>query len=408
MKKSKKSLVLVALLFLFVILLSQCIGKSEASNDPRGNIFASSASCRQCHQAIYDSAILSAHTNASSLASKNNIHGNFNVGKNTFIYDQNTEIAMENRDSGMYQVLYVNGKEKEAHRFDIAFGLRKAQTSMYWQDDKIYQFPLTYYTSANNWATSPGFSSKEPYFKRLVQRECFECHSSYLKNKEDVVIPNGEYFGSEVVRETLEKKSLILGIDCQRCHGPAANHVNYHLAYPEEKTAKYIVTNSALSQQQKLDRCAVCHSGNNKEKLKSIFYFMPGDTLSNFYLDMPGNNNRGNLDVHGNQYGLLLESKCFLVSKTMNCSSCHNPHSNATNNLLYYSQKCMSCHSIAKNNFCTVIPSSGISLTDNCIDCHMPKKPSAAISFQLSGSTQYSSYLLRTHKIAIYPMNNEK
>ncbi len=42
------------------------------------------------------------------------------------------------------------------------------------------------------------------------------------------------------------------------------------------------------------------------------------------------------------------------------------------------------------------------SMQTNCIDCHMPKQPSRAITFQLSGSDTISSYLLRTHKIAVY------
>ena len=87
----------------------------------------------------------------------------------------------------------------------------------------------------------------------------------------------------------------------------------------------------------------------------------------------------------------------------MNCNTCHNPHNDETENLSKQSQKCLSCHSEAKNNFCTTKVSHKISLKDNCIDCHMPKKASGAIGFFLSGKSEMSPYLLRTHNIGIYP-----
>jgi len=43
-------------------------------------------------------------------------------------------------------------------------------------------------------------------------------------------------------------------------------------------------------------------------------------------------------------------------------------------------------------------------MASNCVECHMPKKASGAIKFQLSSSKQLSEYILRTHKIGIYPM----
>ena len=50
---------------------------------------------------------------------------------------------MERRDSGLYQVLYVNGKEKEIHRFDITFGLKHAQTFLTWEGDQTFELPVT-------------------------------------------------------------------------------------------------------------------------------------------------------------------------------------------------------------------------------------------------------------------------
>jgi hypothetical protein len=204
------------------------------------------------------------------------------------------------------------------------------------------------------------------------------------------------------ITEVMEKGSIMYGIDCEHCHGPAANHVNYHLQNPGEKTGKYIAVYNTLSRQQQLDACALCHSGNDKLKIESRFKFKMGDSLSNFFMPNDGHKANNDFDVHGNQYRLLSESKCFLNSNSMTCSTCHDPHTNASNSAAFYSQKCMSCHSEANHNFCTVTTQSISSLNNNCIDCHMPAKPSEAISFKLPGSDQPSSYLLRTHRIATY------
>jgi hypothetical protein len=400
MKKYRKSLCLISALCLSIIFLSRCINKRESFNDPRGRAFAGSVACRQCHQAIYDTILRGAHFNATMEASKQNIRGNLNTGHNEFVYDKNTKVVIEDRDSGIYQVLYINDIEKKAYRLDITFGIRNAQTWLYWQDDKTYELPVSYYTSIHGWATSPGFSSTQPNFNRFIGTDCFECHSSNMTQQ-----LNASTAG---ITETMVKSSLVYGIDCERCHGPAANHVNYQLDNPSIKTAKYITTASSLTRQQKLDMCAVCHSGNEKVKLESRFRFRPGDTLANFLIDRLDDVRTNDFDVHGNQYKLLSQSQCYLSSTKMTCSTCHDPHRDADAGVAFYSLKCMSCHSEAAHNFCTMAASIGPSIKNNCIDCHMPRQASKAISFQQAGDPELSSYQLRNHRIAVYLAEKEK
>ncbi|MBL0358353.1 MAG: hypothetical protein IPP72_16440 [Chitinophagaceae bacterium] len=391
---------MAAVLFVFIVFLSQCIN-TKTKPDPRGAAFATEQSCRKCHQAVYDSAVTSAHFYASAAATAKNVLGNFNAGHNSFIYDSITKVVMEQRDSGLYQVLYKNNQPTEARRFDLVFGTRHAQTSLYWQDDHTYELPVSYYHAVNNWGTSPGFSATVPNFTRLIGVDSFECHSSYISHKKNSAAA-GNYFAADAAVELLEKNSLVSGIGCQRCHGPAARHVGFHEQNPNIKTASFIVSNKTLNRQQQLDQCAVCHSGNDKRKLQSRFMFRPGDMLANYFLPAVVADSTNHFDVHGNQFNLLKQSKCFLQSNSITCSSCHDPHGNATLPVAVYSQKCMGCHTEAGGNFCTLTPAAGIALKDNCIDCHMPKEASGAISFQVSGSAVSSSYLLRSHRIAVY------
>lgn len=389
MKLSRIYSVLFFSVCFLVFFLVRCISKKETEADPRGQSYVGAEKCRQCHRDIYDTYVMSNHFYASSPATKKSIAGSFNPGNNTFNFSSLLKIVMEERDSGLYQVAYQGAKQTEAHRFDVTFGRRHAQTFLSWNKNEPYELPISYYTSIKGWATSPGYSPHDIDFSRFISTDCFECHSSFIKTE-----LNG--FSQE-----LDKNSLVYGIDCERCHGPAINHVNYHEAYPDVKKAKYIVSNNSLTRQQKLDRCSVCHSGNDKTKVISRFEFKPGDTLAKFLYPDESKNSSA-FDVHGNQYQLLSQSACFLGSKTLDCSSCHNPHSNSSSNLKEFSKKCISCHQNPNHETLNKQQKIINKITDNCIDCHMPQQPSSAITFNLEGNTEKNAYLLRTHKIAIY------
>lgn len=393
MKENRKALVLLSGLTIVIILLSRCVYHEAGSNDPRGAAFAGSAQCRQCHRTIHDAYIQTAHYNTTQPASLKNVLGSFKEGHNRFSYNDSMYILMQQRDSGLYQAYYVNGKEIEAHRLDILFGVKHAQTFLFWHGDRTFELPVSFYAGVNRWGTSPAFPPTHASFKRFIGANCFECHSSHIGSQ-----LNASTAGIE---ETLNKNTLIYGIDCERCHGPGLNHVNFHTANPTVKEPKHMVRIAGLTRAQQLDICAVCHSGNNKMAEKSTFKFRPGDTLSHFFTIWPTGDTNTTFDVHGNQYQLLSQSACFIKTNSLNCSTCHDPHANAGKDLKLYSTICMSCHTEVKHSFAKT-PAESMQLANNCIDCHMPSQPSQAITFFLEGSTEKSAYFLRTHKIGIY------
>ena len=174
------------ILFTLVVLLAFLTGcKNESDNyiDPRGTDYAGSESCIQCHKIQYETAFHSSHFKATSPATKENILGHFTKGQNTFVYDKDTKLVMEERNDTLYQVLYKNGKEVEAHSFDVLFGTKHAQTSAFWKDHYTYELPVSYYKSLNSWATSPGYSATVANFGRKIGKECYACHSSNIASR---------------------------------------------------------------------------------------------------------------------------------------------------------------------------------------------------------------------------------
>lgn len=402
----KKTRILFAIVVLIAFLTS-CKNESDEYIDPRGTDYAGSESCIQCHQTQYDMALKSSHFKATAPAISGNVLGDFNKGNHVFIYDKNTKLVMEKRNDSLYQVLYKNGKEVEAHRFEIVFGAKHAQTSVYWRDHNTYELPVSYYNSINSWATSPGFPADKPYFDRMVVKDCYSCHSSNISSRNINQNSKDKNFLSIEVEDLVDKKTIVYGIDCERCHGPAKKHVEFHVKNPDVKIANSITSFKTLNRQQKLDACALCHAGNDGMKMKSRFDFKPGDNLSEFYRNTRSITDTAKFDVHGNQFRLMSQSKCFIKSDKMDCITCHNPHENASKNSASYSKICMSCHQGLKHNPTTLKTMSGSLLATNCVECHMPKKSSGAIKFQLSDSKQLSNYILRTHKIGIYSDNKK-
>ena len=163
-----------------------------------------------------------------------------------------------------------------------------------------------------------------------------------------------------------------------------------------------------LKNQQKLDMCALCHSGLGVPQ-KSMFDFKPGDALSDYFFpEFTAPKRTAQMDVHGTQYQLFTASKCFMKSNDMNCSSCHTPHNSESNNMELFSQR--SCTAITR---LTIISASWrsclqIPFAKNCIDCHMPALPSANITLLTNGKQSPTPDSIRTHLITIYKEETKK
>lgn len=392
MKGHKRLLLIFTLMTLMVILLVKCMDFRKPAPATAATV-AGAATCKQCHAKISESYLQNPHQQTSHPIEGDQIMDGPLPHTDTYAFNNRLKLVIEKRDDGMYQVAYLDGKETGARRFDISFGSgEKAYTYGSWEGAQLKQLPLSYFRKINNWANSPGFPGDKVYFDRPIDTRCLECHSSFADYK---MVQDGPL----KLKEELNKGSIVYGIDCERCHGPAGKHVEFHLEHPQEKTAKYIALYKTLTRQQKIDACAVCHAGNDMVEQKSTFAFKPGDDLRNYYSNISGSIAKKDPDVHGNQSSMLAQSKCFIQSKTMDCSSCHQTHENLKGNLTAYSKRCMSCHTTIKHSTATL--TSAVVKT-NCIDCHMPEQASRLISFKQAGKSDVSAYMLRTHKIGIY------
>ncbi|MBK8142902.1 MAG: hypothetical protein IPK57_19320 [Chitinophagaceae bacterium] len=408
----RRTTIVLFIIFFSGFFIAQCVnrqgekkmsGNDNATAETTSSVsysqFSGSAKCAGCHKDIYEKHIQTAHYLTSQPAEEKYISGSFKPGNNTYSYNPLLRIDMEKRDSGFYQVVYYKGEKKKELRFDIVTGSGvMGQSYLYWRNNKLFQMPVSYFTAAQRWSNSPGFPDKV-MLDRPITARCLECHVTYA----------GISSAPGVEPEEYHHDQILFGVDCEKCHGPAANHVAFHTENTRDTIAKYIINSASLSRQQNLDMCVLCHGGNI-QKTKPSFTYIPGKSLADYFkidtLSMVAVQNE-NIDVHGNQFGLLRSSKCFQQSTTMTCNTCHNPHEKERGKTAIFSQRCMSCHTPGHDNFCKV-KLSFTQLSKNCIDCHMPARKSMAVAVSLPGEEVPRAAFVRSHFISIYPDETKK
>ena len=275
--KYHRAFVITGIFTMLVFVFAQCInntGKKKNTITQNGfEAYAGNEKCAGCHKDIYEQHLKTAHHLTSLPAQEKNINGSFEKGKNSFSYSPFLNIKMEKRDSGFYQVIYFNNEEKMAMRFNVTVGSgTMGQSYIEKRGNRYYQMPVTFFTAAHKWSNSPGFPNDKVLTDRPITARCLECHATYAQGEG----------GTEMEPAGFAADRMILGVGCEKCHGPAAQHVEYHTAHENEKLPMFIVNPASLSRQQQLDVCGLCHSGKI-QKTKASFTFTAGKNLSDFY-----------------------------------------------------------------------------------------------------------------------------
>mgnify|MGYP001821627338 CR=1 FL=1 len=355
--------------------------------------FAGSETCITCHEDIYNQHIKSAHFLTSTTPSDSTIKGIHKALTDGFNIGNHYSYSINKKRNGFFQTLNNDSINAPVRRdkIDIVIGSGvKGQSFFSWEGNELFQLQTSYFAPSRQWVNSPGYREEITPKSRPISVSCLECHATFAKMESHGKTKN--YFS---------KRSIILGIDCERCHGPAAKHVKYQNKFPNDTVGKHIVKHSQLSRQQKMDMCALCHSGSKTKVPNKEFHFVLGDTLDNFivkdFRSFYRSKHKSMVDVHGNQVELLESSKCFKKTPTMDCNTCHNAHENERGNLGNFNTKCINCH----HNQDVLCGLPSVTHKDNnCIDCHMPLSSSNALKIQDNDSLVQVK--VRSHLIKIY------
>lgn len=242
---------------------------------------------------------------------------------------------------------------------------------------KLIELPVSWYVeNSGSWNMSPGFDrADQPDMHGAIGPECMFCHNAYVRSGESTAESDVHPAESNVYPEKIPE-----GIDCQRCHGPGAAHVQAATSgsASAEEIRSRIVNPAKLTRERQLEICMECHletsARHNPNAIRDygrgIESFRPGQPLGDYktYFERPKDPKSDDFEVAHAAYQMP-RSACFRNSQ-MTCLTCHNPHNipRGEEAKKHYIAVCQGCH--------TKVSHTNVKMTagSDCLSCHMPKR----------------------------------
>jgi len=395
---ARLALLLALVGFLFVLPAVGFGSRQESQVATERSGYLGDASCFSCHTVLSQTYRHTAHHLTSQLPTPNSVHGSFRNDANSLTIvdpaesvEPGLQFLMESRKDGFFETARSGWNSdvfQRTERIDLVTGSgKRGQTYLYWQRDRLFELPVSYWSDGHRWINSPGYIDGTADFSRVVNPACLECHATYIRA-----------LSTDPGTNRYDRESLIPGISCESCHGPGANHVRMeanHETGPKNSAQPGILNPAKFSRDRQVDLCAECHNGIQREALAPTFSYVPGQPLSEYFKPLPSPDVE-HPDVHGNQVGLLQRSKCFRSSAKMSCSTCHDVHTTGQS-AASYSLKCLTCHTWQR---CGMSKKMGAQIQNQCIECHMPVEETNVIVSETAGQVVHAK--MRNHWIKVY------
>lgn len=265
-----------------------------------------------------------------------------------------TRFRSETINGSIWQTLQRQG-ESEKLRISYVIGSGSHAFGMLAQvGDHLFQSPISFYTSRRAWDLAPGYEqSTKPDFSRPVTLECLTCHS-------DKPLPI-----AGTLNRYHEPAFSGAGIQCDRCHGDATEHLR-------NPVPGSIVNPAKLPNAARDSICEQCHlTGEIRipNAGRSIADFRPGEALEDVYTVYVARQPAGKTIKVVSQAEELALSTCARKSEgRLWCGTCHNPHETPVRPAEYFRDRCLACHG-------TTLSKEHAAPGQDCVSCHMPRRP---------------------------------
>ncbi len=367
--------------------------------------FAGSAACVTCHEDQHASWHRSYHRTMTQAASAESIRADFD-GRD--IVRTGGAWRIEKDDSGHYvrrRAPERPGTYGPRRRVVMVTGSHHQQ--VYWLEAQPpsrepEMLPFVYHLEEKRWIPREDAFIVAPDHGAMASRwndGCIRCHATGGQPRQD---PGTQAFDTRVAE---------LGIACEACHGPGAEHVAWHRTSPAKRTgppARDVVNPLLLPQVRQAQVCGQCHAASGPPSLASDvlwladgYTYLAGDDLwatrgisrhpakvakpaakvpaKNFpmadeewqYFFWPD----GQIRVSGREYNGLLESACYQRGE-MTCLTCHSMHDSKPNDQLrpegQSNAMCLDCHETIRQDVAAHTHHKAGSAGNQCVNCHMP------------------------------------
>jgi tetratricopeptide (TPR) repeat protein len=274
------------------------------------------------------------------------------------------------------------GEQRVSTRIALVFGAAGLdEVNFAWHGDRLVELPVAWLHPLDQWGHVKLNQYGSGDFSREGTTRCQECHNTWFEHVPGT--PN-QY----------KADSFLLGVTCERCHGPGRDHVAFHQANPKA-AAKAIAHPGHFARERLMEVCTQCHSNAITPK-GPAFSYRPGEPLDDSFRTLTTRHPEE--DHVANQVRYLRQSKCFQKSETLTCVTCHDPHRPTNHHEVRSS--CLKCHEPAA---CKERPRVPAAVRDDCAGCHTPPRVWMNVHFH-TADDQFVAPIRRTeHRIAVHP-----
>lgn len=305
--------------------------------------FVGTKECARCHAKIVATQIETPMARAASMpedstALREHERLSYQAGPYTFTIS---------KDQAARTYTVSDGAKSISEPLGWAFGVgNKGQTYVLQRNGAFYEGRMSFFRSLQRLDLTPGHSPNTPptldqavgqRLDPVTVRRCFGCHTT-----------------ASTTRAGFDPSRLVLGVDCEACHGPGAKHAELMDAEKNAEGRQAIFDPRNLGPVAQVDFCGACHRTSYdvfEAKIKGVE------------------------NVRFQPYRLE-KSHCWGDGDArLTCVACHDPHQPLNHDPAAYDAKCLACHASSrsekpsKDHPGKACPTAA----KNCVTCHMPR-----------------------------------